>query len=412
MKGEGNLRIGKLTYLIFLIGITSLIFTNSFESYLAKSFASSNGYYKWNIISAHVNNILDPQGTSSFTLADMHILEEHSFKNRDIAYSAVASTNAQYNNRTTKVDIYGVNYKYNKFHKTKLNVGKFLNIDNEYENVAVIDETVAEKFFGNYKVIGRHIELYNRKFKIIGVVEGGKSFLDTLTDNGYGKIFIGVPQLLELDTNAKITSLDVKTTDSSTIGINLDELGAALSSIGKSSSNYNITDLNIEKVLIEQKSKLSIFMIGFILIVILFLKMKKIFQIINKLINNSLRDYYFIRALRINFKILVIEIAKLLILFFFIFLLWHKIKFYLYIPSEYIPNDLTDTNFYTNLFKSKIQTSLLNEGYIRTQMEIKLTVVKSLINQSYYVGLFSGLPLVYLAYYQNKIIKLRRDLNE
>jgi hypothetical protein len=411
MRGEENLRIGKLTYFLLFIGIASLIFTNIFKNYLTKSFAGSNGYYKWNIISAHVNNITDSEGTNGFALGDMHILEEHAFKNRDIAYSAVDSINVIYNSESTKVDIYGVNSKYNKFHGMKLKVGRFLNPEDENRNVAIIDEAVANKLFGNDKVIGMYIELYTYKFKIIGVVEKGTSLLDTLADNGYGKIYIGVSQLLELNTKVKITSLDVKTTDSSTIGKNLDELSSALTGIGKNSLNYKITDLNIEKALIQQKSKISVFITGLVLIAILLLKVKKIFETIYKIINSSLKENYLTKALWINFKILLIEITKLLILFFFIALIWSKIKFNLYIPSEYIPSDLTDTTFYTDLFKSKIQASFLNEGYIKTQMEIKLLVVKSLINQSFYIGLFSGLPLIYIAYYQSKISKLRSDSN-
>lgn len=404
------MRIGKLTYFILFIGITSLIINISFESFLAKSFSDSNGHYKWNIISAHVNNLLDSQDPS-FSLASMHILEEHAFKNRDISYSGVDSINANYNSKSTAVDIYGVSSKYNKFYSIQLRVGGFLNKTDKNENTVVIDEVTAEALFGNNKVIGKYIELYSQKFKIVGVAASDTSLLDTLTDDGNGKVYIGVSQLLELNTKAKITDLDVKTNDSTTIGKNLDELSSALVSIGKNSSGYKITDLNIERALVEQKSKITIFLIGSLLIVCLVLEIKRILEELYKVIKISLREHYFMEVLGINFKVLLKEMAKILILFFLIALIWKNIKFNLYIPSEYIPSDLTDTSFYTNLFKSKIKASLLNEGYIRTEMELKLSLVKRLISQSFYISLISGLPLVLLPYYQNKKSKLRSDFN-
>lgn len=401
------MRAGKLTYFILLVGIASLIFSNIFEKVLSRDFRDSNGKYKWNIISAHVNNILDTGGSNSFSIPDMDFLKENTFKNRDLAYSTECQTTAVYRMKSAKVNLFGVSSKYDKFHNIKLKAGGFLNVNNQHDSIAVIDEAAAQQIFGSNNVVGMYISLYGKKFRIIGVAENKTTLLNTLSDNGYGNIYIECSQLLSLNSNARITTLDVKTTDSSTIGKNSDELNSALSSIGKNPSNYNITDLNVEKALIEQKSELSIFIAGMVFIIIILLKAIKILKNIHRIMADSLKEHYLSEVISLKSGVLLYEIVKILILFILIALVWHKIKFNLYIPGECIPADPTDTTFFWDLFKSKIQASLQNEGYIRTQMEIKLSITRSLVDKSFYISLFSGLPLIYTAYYQYKILKER-----
>jgi len=146
-------------------------------------------------------------------------------------------------------------------------------------------------FLHNCNVVGLEIELYGRKFKITGVAEADHSLIGTLTDRGYGTVYLPVKKLLDLEADSRITSLEVETKDAGTTGLNAAVLETALTSISQDPANYKIIDYNVAGLLMEQENLLRNFAAGTVAIVMLF-----------GLLRRKIRGIYYSCRLRLRDK--------------------------------------------------------------------------------------------------------------
>lgn len=394
------LRPLKLPYFILFAGIFILVCGILLGSSLAAEFHEINGLYGTNKITANVKNNLNTADTSAFTLEDMRILEQYSLKGSDFAYASYDKAQVVYKNKSCESNILGVSEKYIDFNQIRLKSGSFLTSGNDNEDVAVIDQELAYSLFNNDNVLGMEIELYGRKFRIIGVQEDEGSIIRTLAGNGYGSVYIPVKEMLDINANSRITYLELKTSDTGTSGKNMADLTKALASINKPASNYKIIDYNVEKILLEQKKHISIFIMGLITAIMLVLHIKVVIKGTYDTLRLHLKEYYMDEVLRQDWSRLLLTFLLSCVALAGCYILWENIKFNLYIPPEYIPSDLIDMAFYSDLVKNLIQTGIQNTGYIPVLGEMKLNALKAVSDWVFYIGLFAGFPLLYLGIYQ------------
>ena len=395
-KGGDKLKPFKLTNFILAAGTFILIFCTISGVSIASKYSEINGLYKTNKVSVNLLDHIDPKGNSAFTQDNIKHLQEFSFKNIDLAYATEGKSFAAYENNQTQANIFGISNKYNKFHQINLKSGSFITSGNENEMVAVVDENLAIALFNNTNVVGMYIELYNQKFKIIGIIDSDDSMVQTLTDNGYGSIYIPVEHMLEYDVNSKITSIELMATDMGTTGKNIKAMNAALESIGKDSSNYRIVDYNVERILVEEKAQISIFIPGIVIIILLLLTIKKRALELFNTINIELKERYLKDILKLKYVKLSLIILEIVVALAFMYLVWITIRFAIYIPPAYIPDELIDITFFTETFERLMQNSVLNAGYVPTFSEMKLNILNIMQNWSLYIYMFAGLPLYYL----------------
>ncbi|MBN7573358.1 hypothetical protein C1H57_12965 [Clostridium sp. 2-1] len=396
----------KLPYIILAAGVFILIFNIILGGSLTSKYSEINGSYKTNKVEVNVLNNSNSLENSSFSQDDMQHLQKFAFKNTTTAYVAEKKSSVSYKNSHSDAEIYGISDKYAMFHQIKLKSGSLVTPGDKNELVAVVDETCAEALFNNDNVVGMHIELFNQKFKIIGVIDSDKSILQILTENGLGSVYIPVEQMLLYDMDSKITSFEVNLSSSGTTGQNISKVTEALTSIGKSADNYKIIDYNIEKVILAQKDLLMVFILGIVSILILLLAVKDKSVYICSMIKSDLKGNYLKDVLRMRSALVIISVVEIALLVTFIYLIWVTVKFNIYIPPNFVPSELIDTTFYSELFKSLIQDKVRNVGYVPTYPEMKLNLLSIMQNISFSIELLTGFPLYFLAL---KLLKLKEE---
>ncbi|GBF33692.1 ABC-type antimicrobial peptide transport system permease component [Desulfocucumis palustris] len=392
-------------YLILALGILVLTWSIVLGSSLPAKLAELGGPHKTNKITATwLSNSNQPE-EGSFSLKDMRQLTQYSLRDYDLAYAMEASTSAAYQKNQSQAQVLGVNDRYDQFHQINLRSGCFLTFEQENQQVAVIDEDLAQALFQNCNVVGRKIKLYGREFKITGVAGVDHSLLGTLTDRGYGTVYIPAKKMLELEEDCKITSLEVETRDAGTTGLNAAVLETALASIGQDPANYKIIDYNVAGLLMEQENLLRNFVAGTVAIVMLFGWLRRKIRGIYHFCRLRLRDKYWSEMIKGDAARLVPGMAEVLALAAVLLLLWKLIRFTLYIPPENIPNELIDASFWAELIKKGIQTGLQSAGYVAPPGEVQFNILNTMQNWNLFLNIFLGWPLFLLGLYQIKLLK-------
>jgi hypothetical protein len=391
-------------YLILALGILVLTWSTVLGSSLPAKLADLGGLHKTNKITATwLSNSNQPE-QGSFSLKDMRQLTQYNLRDYDLAYAMEASTSAAYQKNQSQAQVLGVNDRYDQFHQINLRSGYFLTFEQENQQVAVIDEDLAQALFQNCNVVGQKIELYGREFKITGVAGADHSLIGTLTDRGYGTVYIPVKILLELEADSRITSLEVETRDADTTGRNTAVLETALASIGQDPANYRIIDYNMERLRLEQNNLLRNFAAGAVAIVILFGLLRQKIGGIYRFCRLRLRDKYWSEMIKGDAVRLMLGMAEILALVAVMLLLWKLIRFTLYIPPENIPNELIDVSFWADLIKNGIQTGMQSAGYVAPPGEVQLNILNTIQNWNLFLNIFLGWPLFLLGLYQIKLL--------
>ena len=395
-------------YLILALGILVLTWSTVLGSSLPAKLADLGGLHKTNKITATWLSKSNQPEEGSFSLKDMRRLTQYDLRDYDLAYAMEITTSAAYQENQSLAQVLGVNDRYDQFHQINLQSGCFLTLEQENQQVAVIDADLAQALFQNCNVVGLEIELYGRKFKITGVAGADHSLMGTLTDRGYGTVYIPVKILMELEADSQITSLEVETRDAGTTGLNAAVLETALASIGQDPANYKIIDYNVAGLLMEQENLLRNFVAGTVEMVMLFGLLRLKIRGIYHFCRLRLRDKYWSEMIKGDAARLVLSMAEIFALIGVLLLLWKLIRFTLYIPPENIPNELIDISFWIDLIKNGIQTGLQSAGYVASPGEIQFNILNTIQNWNLFLNIFLGWPLFLLGLYQIKPLKEKR----
>ena len=183
-------------YFILALGLLVLTWSTVLGSSLPAKLADLGGLHKTDKITATWLSSSHQPEAASFSLKDMRQLSQYNLRDCDLAYAMEASTSAAYQKNQSPAQVLGVNDRYDQFQQINLRSGCFLTFEQENQQVAVIDADLAQALFQNCNVVGLEIELYGRKFKITGVAGADHSLIGTLTDRGYGTVYIPVNYIL------------------------------------------------------------------------------------------------------------------------------------------------------------------------------------------------------------------------
>lgn len=311
----------------------------------------------------------------------------------------------------TKIDnqsvvLIGTNSQYPDFENITLENGCFFNETALFgaDQVVVVDEKLAWDIFKRLDVTGDTLELFAKKFKIVGVVSRDTSLSGLLSDSGTPHAYIPASTLCYLDKSARITTLQIENQGTSLSGENRMKAVNVLRKLGKTQEDdYYITDLNLENVLIAQKPRIIIFLAGIAIIVALLKESIRRAKAVWVFIRNRCESDYWQDVLKNNGRMLLQKLAILLLLLLSIVLFWETVGFDIYIPPEYLPKQLIDFAFYFDLFKKEIGEGILHRGYLAPLLEVRLNSVIMLSNCLFYVGLLLGLPMVLISLHLTKL---------
>ena len=375
-------------FLIFIgMQILTLSIIGGYSLYLETD--EENGIFAMNKTLISVKNSQNKSSKAFFTLEDINGLNDYSFTFTSVSPAETANGTS---------NIIGTNSAYINFNNLKFSSGSFFdkNADLSGEKVAIIDEKLAWDEFGSIKAVGNTLEISGVKFKVIGVISENNSIVGLISGSGLPNAFIPVKALFELDKTAKINSLQIQNDDTTLSGQNLNKALHVLNIAGKAPGDYYISDLNIKKVVIGQKPRIIVFFIGLACIFTILITFIDKLKGILLFIKNKVKTDYIINILKDHKKIIILQLLELLLFSAIIILILGIIKFDIYIPPESLPKELTDFNFYLNLFKKSIEEVSLNKGYLPSLTEIKLNSILSLSNRLFFTGLFIGFPILFI----------------
>ncbi len=339
-----------------------------------------------------VITVKDPHSSNNkafFTIKNMEDLSD-----RNITFTAASATEIE----SKTVNVIGTNSDYPNFSHMLFNSGCFFDktAAASRDRVVVVDEKLAWDVFRSLNVVGNTMKIFNKEFKIIGVIAPDKSIVGLLSDSGIPHAFIPANTLLELDKTAPISSLQIQNQDTSLSGQNYTEAVNVLGILAKTPKDYYISDLNIQRVLIAQKPRILVFIAGLASITVLLGYLIRRGKEAYQYIRNECQSDYIENVLKYNQAILLRRFLIILLPLSAIVWFWMKIRFDMYIPPEYLPKELIDLAFYFDLFKKSISESIANRGYIAPLIEIRLNSIIMLSDWLFYSGLLIGLPMIWL----------------
>lgn len=343
---------------------------------------------------------------AAFTLDDIKKLNKI-LQDTEITFTAHSKTSLLKNNEYKNINIIGTNSMYINFNKLDFGSGCFFTKKAELHNqqVVIIDEALAWEVFGSLEVLGKDLNIFDRDFKIIGVTAAKHPIVDILYRPEKPYVYMPINSLTKIDKEAKIKALQIRVRASPTVANSPDNILNALKAIGKSPDNYSIYDYRIKRALIKQKHLIIIFIAGLCCIFLIAKYIIKKVKTIYTFIMTECEEKYLLNIFKDNLNKILIEIFKIILAVLCQFVLWNIIKFDFYIPPKYIPKELTDISFFWNLFKDNILSSLTNNEYM-SLTEIKLKNILMLLNWQFYISIFIGFPLIYIALYQLKLQKI------
>ncbi len=307
-----------------------------------------NGFGKI-VAAAGVNSDINPSLTPEIITkaAKQSKINEFSYT----AANHILNTDVKVEDRMVKASITGTNFMFPAFSRCNMLRGSFFSEDAEKSGgyIAVIDDRFAWEAFRTYKVVGETLELYNRQFKIIGVVKTDASVLSRLAGDNFSHIYIPGEKMLELDKSAAIKVFQFKTDKTDIMDRNETPISAALQAAGYKADDFSITDLNITRVSMEQKPQSIVFFLSCIIAVIV---LKWLIQSLKNVITEIRRQCkkdYFINIIKDNLIPTAAISLKILFSAAATGLLFASTTFKIYIPPKYLPDELIDLTFYFKL---------------------------------------------------------------
>lgn len=396
----------KITGILLFSGIFLLLSGIILDKSVYENVLMLNGSYgKEKVVVKYKNQIFD-KSQERFTIKDMDMIKD-AMEGLDMTYTVSVWDSVSGNGENVYSEIIGTNSLFPHFSRVHMLKGSFLTEKacDRGEAVAVIDERLAAKLFNTADVLGSQIEIAGKSFILIGVFSSDESILQKLTDKGIPFLYIPAAALLELYSEASITHFEVQSPYSNTLGKNAETISKVIQATGKNTDDYTITDFNIAFALLAQKINFVLFLMGLVVIWILFVYLKRQFTVFISAIKERLGGDYLKSILGKSLPAVAVLLIKTAAVALSVALFWHLVKFDLYIPPEYIPSDLTDIGYFADLANKNIQKVNLNPGYIAAWSEKTVNTAGTLIDLILCVFLLPGAVLFYTGIYKIWVLK-------
>ncbi|AAK78645.1 putative ABC transport system permease protein [Clostridium acetobutylicum] len=249
----------------------------------------------------------------------------------------------------------------------------FLSVNNN-DKVVVISDVLANALFKSNNVIGSTLKINNDKYRIVGVYKENNSFLYSMSDDGYEKVYIPYTAYRSQDISKLF--LNVLTARQNPKHDKKDINSKLTKVLGDKLSEYNLVDYSMLKGILFQNVKILYFVIGLfviaclIKIMIMFIKEAKTF-FVDKMKSDYLKDVLINNKIKIS-----IYLGKVLICIVLIVFVFNLIKFNVVIDKKYLPSEnIFDIEFYKEVIVSNIQLNNANENGFRNIYDRYLTTI-------------------------------------
>lgn len=314
-----------------------------------------------------------------------------------IAYAAREETRAVYGTARLNTDVFGVSEAYTDFNQLKLKAGASFaqsSVD-EHSRVAIVSVTVAQELFHANQVVGKTIDLFGVPFTVIGVFEDEGSLLRQMSDDGRPKMLIPITTLFDVQRDASIETIQMAGKLSAVAG-GEGQVKAELSAIGHNPSQFKIVNHEFAHTKMAQWRWIQLFVCGIIAIYLLVRLMARQISTIQSVLKSRLTRDNLIDAVIHERSPLLISILSVLAMAAFIIALWKGIRFHLYIPLEWVPEQIIDVSFYMEKLRSLWQQEAAQMGYVPSPQDLLTDAAYRFTGRLFIAGMLFGLPLILL----------------
>ncbi|CAG7614252.1 hypothetical protein PAESOLCIP111_01691 [Paenibacillus solanacearum] len=318
-----------------------------------------------------------------------------------VAYSAEGHTGASFDGVTVNSDVFGVSNNYRDFTSFPMKAGTFFTPTSvaEHSRVAVISTQAADKLFRSAQVIGKTIELYGVPFSVVGVYDNNVSLLRHMSDDGVPDLLIPVTAMFGVNREARIDTLQLAAKPGTAAVNGEAQAAAALKAIGANPSPYRTQNDMLSHVRIIQWRSLLLFLCGAAaLLLLLRLAVRQCAAVYTSLCR-KLTALDWLDAIRSERRMLLLRglaVLAVLALAAGAAGLWGLIRFRLYVPLDWIPEQIIDVSFYYEKLQRLWHQQAMQSGYVPSPQERLTSAAGQLAGYLFFAGTILGLPLLLL----------------
>ncbi|KRE82529.1 hypothetical protein ASG89_14845 [Paenibacillus sp. Soil766] len=386
----------RLAAWMIFAGVLLLLASSGLIASVVNEWEQTNGSYGMGQITVNVDPSAARASPAGLSLKEAELLTKK-WAPLPLAYAAREQTRAVYGAARLNTDAFGVSEAYTDFNQIKPLAGASFaqNSVDEHSRVALVSAAVAQQLFRANQVVGKTIELFGVGFTVIGVFEDEGSLLRQMSDDGSPNVLIPVTTLFDIQPEAKIETIHMAGKPSAVAG-GESQVNEALSSIGSMPSQYRIVNHELAHTRMAQWRLVQWFVCGMIAIFMLVrLMMRQSTNIHGLLRRRMVRDNWSDALIHERWPLMLSTLA-VLSMAASIIALWKGIRFHLYIPLEWVPEQIIDLSFYTEKLRSLWQQEAAQIGYVPSPQELLIDAANRLTARLFIGGMLFGLPLFLL----------------
>lgn len=360
-----------------IIFFICLIFsTIAMSESLVSTFYSSHGKYTGRI-EINLDETAAVSGAALITTENIDLLTDALGSNANMAYISEMDSIARLNDLASPVSMVLSSPGYVDFTGLEIVRGSFFSAEScKYgQNVAVISEKLAKELFKSYDILGEEFELAGQQYMVTGIYRIKSSIISLLGSDGAQRVYVPYESLNQ-PVGAVIKTIMIHDDDIASNTFREREVANTIrKNVIGDPDTYRITDFYNSEIL-SQYIRLVIFLTGLSLCCFiaawLFRHIRKCFVFLR----HKTRDMYFSEVLKAEKWFIVKSALTMVAAAGCIALIWSAIKFRLYIPPEFVPQDnIFDIRFYVERIADTIALHNSSFGYIPSQYEIDFTNV-------------------------------------
>lgn len=383
----------RLTTWIVFAGMLLLVAGGGLSEALLSQWRGMSGPLALDTLTVNVDLAADPAGSARLSVREAEKLAEA--WERPVAYSARTLSAVSTEARSAEADVIGVGGQTDRFANLWLYSGGSIagRSVEEHAKVAAVSSQLAEQLFGTRNVVGMTVRLMGATFKIVGVYEPSDSLLGWMTDNGKPDLLVPVTTLIDLNPSLRIDTVRLAAGPASAVS-GIEEARAALTALGKPPSRYRIVNYAVEQDWVGQKPKLLLAAAGAAAILLCAsLAAGRLKRAVAR-VRTGLATEDWSDVVRRHRAELAADAAAVVALAVCAAGLWIAIRHRMYIPAEFVPEELIDWSFYRDKWLEWWQQQVGSMGYVASPDELIYERVNMLVGRLTAVGLLIGLPLL------------------
>jgi hypothetical protein len=394
-KGATNMLISRLASWMVFLGVLLLWGSAGLLSAVIADWERANGPNQLNKLVVYADST-DAAKAGGLTLQEADRLEK-AWGSSPISYTAEQRGLAEYEQNKVQSRIVGVNAFYRDYHQLELVSGTSIgrhSVD-EHSRVAVISAEVSDQLYRSVQVIGKKMELWGAPFTVIGVFEEHDSLLRQMADDGIPDVLIPITTMLDIRPEAIITGIELSAKPDTALAGNA-EVHQALSAIERNPASFRIGNRVLDHSWIAQYESLLLFVYGIAAIYLLLRFVPGQVRLMIAGVKSRLTLEDWPDALRTERSMLAKRGLVAAGLIVCAAAIWALVRFQLYVPPDWIPEELIDVAFYMDKLRSLWQQRMMLAGYAPVPEEELLAATGKLAGRLWLAGAVLGLPIFLL----------------